>query len=247
MRKKQLVLSIFLMLGLGLIFAQSLVAVEVKTPQLSSTNPLNNITQFFTDGGASSDLGGLVSVIIAWMILGAGLTSFIYLIIGGFKWLTAQGDPKALTAAQQTIFGAVIGFIITFAAYWIIEILQTVLGIKILAEIASPTYAQVDIRTSFLLDQTRSINQVFPGLAGRSGLGGFISSLVLAAITVAGIAFLGYFILGAFKFIAAGGDQKAVDGAKKTLTSAAIGLLIVFTSYWIIEILQTITGVPILP
>ncbi|OGY27600.1 MAG: hypothetical protein A3F33_02375 [Candidatus Woykebacteria bacterium RIFCSPHIGHO2_12_FULL_43_10] len=245
MKIKFLVTLVFVILTL-LLSSNSLLAVsEVKTPSIRLYDPLNLNLWSITNSTAISEVRGLTTTLISWLILVAGLMSLIYLVIGGFKWLSAQGDPKALSAAQQTIVGAIIGFLITFAAYWIIEILQTIFGISILASLIPPAQAQVNTGDSFKLQGNLGIDAVFRRTP--MGIGSFISSILSAAVTVAGLAFLGYFILGAFKFITAGGDQKAIDGAKKTLTSAAIGLLIVFTSYWIIEILQTITGVPILP
>lgn len=219
-------------------------AAEVKTPPLGGFDPLNQVNLAFGTA-TSKDLAQIIPVVVSWTIFLTGLTSLAFLVLGGLKWLSSQGDPKALMSAQQTIVGAVIGFIIAFTAYWVIEILQTVLGIKILASIASPTFAQVDIGQSFKLDDTRGIDAVFT--RNPLGVGSFVSYLLSGSITIAGVGFLVYLTLGAYRFIISGGDQKAIDSAKKTITSALIGLLIVFSAYWIMEIIQTVTGVPILP
>jgi len=77
-------------------------------------------------------LGDVVSKILPAAITLAGLLTFLYLILGGFKYLTAGGDEKAVTAAKTMLTNAIIGLIIVFAAYWIMWILQTVLGLEIL-------------------------------------------------------------------------------------------------------------------
>lgn len=78
------------------------------------------------------NLGDVVSKIVPAAITLAGLLTFLYLILGGFKYMTAGGDEKAVTAAKTMITNAVIGLIIVFAAYWIMWILETVLGLDIL-------------------------------------------------------------------------------------------------------------------
>lgn len=50
-------------------------------------------------------------------------------------------------------------------------------------------------------------------------------------------------IFSGIKFITSGGDAKQVEGARKTLTYAVIGLLVIFFSYLIINLISTITGV----
>lgn len=49
-------------------------------------------------------------------------------------------------------------------------------------------------------------------------------------------------IFGGFKFMTSGGDSKAVEGAKKTITWAIIGLVLVIMSFAIITFIATITG-----
>jgi hypothetical protein len=43
-----------------------------------------------------------------------------------------QDNPEAAAKGKQAATSAVIGFIIIFAAYWIIQIIETVTGLNIL-------------------------------------------------------------------------------------------------------------------
>ena len=79
------------------------------------------------------NLGGLIDNIIQLIFFAAGLAFFIYLIIGGLRWITAGGDPKALDAARGRITGAIIGLIIVVAAFSIALIIESVLGIRIVS------------------------------------------------------------------------------------------------------------------
>ncbi len=221
-------LFIFLAAGSSVLAAQNIVGPSLSLP--SGTNP--------------TLLGEVITELIPWLFSLAGITALIFLMVGGFRYLSSQGDQKATAQARQTITFAILGLVVVFISYWVVEILQTILGITIISHnLVQPTYAVVDIGNSLLLKGGggKNINQTF------GDLGKLVSVIIPAAITVAGLGFIAYLLLGAFKFVTSGGDQKAIDGAKHTITSALIGLLIVFASYWIIEILQTVTGIPILP
>jgi len=46
--------------------------------------------------------------------------SVLMVIIGGFRYVAAHGDPSATAQARQTIMYAVIGLVVTMAAYSIV-------------------------------------------------------------------------------------------------------------------------------
>lgn len=54
----------------------------------------------------------------------AGVGAFVYLIVGGFKYITAGGDPKALGDAQKAIAYAAIGLVITASLYFILKVVS---------------------------------------------------------------------------------------------------------------------------
>lgn len=226
---------IILLIGLATFLAPFALAASITGPTLQS---------FFGRGQSLYTLGGIVTDLLNWALSLAGIVAFIFLIVGGFKYLTAQGDQKAIAGAQQTIFGAVIGLLIVFVSYWVVKILETLLGVDIISGLIKPVYAQVDIKDSFILGGggRRSVGALYPDPVG---LGKLVQTLVPAIFTIAGLAFLIHLIIGAFRYVTSGGDEKALGDARKTITSALVGLLIVFASYWIIKILETITGIHI--
>lgn len=79
-----------------------------------------------------SDLGGLISTFLPAGVTLAGMAAFVLLLVGGFRYMTAGGDEKAVADAMKIITNAVIGLVIVFGAWWATYILQTVLGIHIL-------------------------------------------------------------------------------------------------------------------
>lgn len=99
---------------------------------------------------------------------------------------------------------------------------------------------------SNLLDVTGKIdNSIGKKYASVSPL---ISTLLKYSLIFAGIILLGLIIFGGFGMIASSGsgDSKKAEQSKKTITSAIIGFIIVFGAYFIIQIIQEITGLNIL-
>jgi len=85
------------------------------------------------------------------------------------------------------------------------------------------------------------------GVSGYSTALEKILSNVIGFLTiVGGLTFLFYFLTGAITWITAGGDQTKVEKAKKYMTDAAIGLIIISLSYAISYIVGTILGIEIL-
>jgi heme O synthase-like polyprenyltransferase len=62
------------------------------------------------------------------------------------------------------------------------------------------------------------------------------------AIGLASLVAMFFIIFGGFKFLTSGGDPKQVEGARKTLTYAIIGLILIFLAFAIIKLVGTITG-----
>ena len=80
-------------------------------------------------------LGAIVSGLLPFIFVGAGLLLLLFLVIGGFGLLTSRGDPKAVEAAKGRITFALAGFIVIFVSYWIMQIIGRVLGIQAIQDI----------------------------------------------------------------------------------------------------------------
>jgi len=78
---------------------------------------------------AGGNVGTIVGESLKYIFAVAGILLLIYLILGGFQYLTSAGDPKKAQEAQSKITKALIGFVIIFASYWIVQILAIVLGL----------------------------------------------------------------------------------------------------------------------
>ncbi len=75
-----------------------------------------------------------------------------------------------------------------------------------------------------------------------------VNIIVKNSLTLAGIIFLILIIAGGIMMIVSAGssDQKQAATAKSMITNSLIGFLVIFLSYFIIQIIEVLTGLSIL-
>lgn len=73
-----------------------------------------------------------------------------------------------------------------------------------------------------------------------------VSLFLRIAFVLAGLILLFFFILGGIGLIGSAGqsDPQKAEQAKKTITSAVIGFVVVFVSYWIVKLIGQLIGIP---
>jgi TRAP-type C4-dicarboxylate transport system permease small subunit len=100
---------------------------------------------------------------------------------------------------------------------------------------------QVSIGDYFRIGN-RSVGDVYPTF------GSLFSNILFNVYTFAAIILLGLLIFGGFNFIIGAGNQESgqMDKAKKAITSALAGFGIIFASYFIIQLIEAVTGAKIL-
>lgn len=80
----------------------------------------------------SINAGEFISGLIGLIIIVAFITAFIFLLWGGFQWITAGGDEAGITAARGRIMQALIGLTVVVAAWALFQLVQVAFGITIL-------------------------------------------------------------------------------------------------------------------
>ena len=82
----------------------------------------------------------IIRAIIRFIVVAAFILAFVFLLIGGIKWITAGGDEKAIAGARGTITAALIGLVIVLVAFALIQLVETFFGVTILSgDIEIPT------------------------------------------------------------------------------------------------------------
>jgi hypothetical protein len=79
----------------------------------------------------NSTVGDILSKLIPYIYVVAGLILLFMLIMGGLGLMTAAGNPDKIKAGQQKITTALIGFGIVFIAYFVTQLVELIFGVKI--------------------------------------------------------------------------------------------------------------------
>jgi len=92
------------------------------------------------------------------------------------------------------------------------------------------------------LNTGKTVSEAYPDASS------LVTIILKNGLTLAGIIMLVLIIAGGFMMIssAGSGDQKKAAAAKSMITDALIGFLVIFLSYFIIQIIEVLTGLTIL-
>lgn len=70
------------------------------------------------------------SNIMNYVFGAAAIALLVYLVLGGLQMMTAQGEPKAMQAAQAKITNALLGFVIVIVAFVVVQLVAQLFGIQ---------------------------------------------------------------------------------------------------------------------
>jgi len=99
----------------------------------------------------------------------------------------------------------------------------------------------VNIAEEFKISESgKAIQDVFSTPAD------LLSLIIKNVYVIAGIILFFFIIIGGMTIILNAGNPEQQKKGSKTVTSAVIGFIIIFTSYWIVRIIELITKVNIL-
>lgn len=71
-------------------------------------------------------LGGILTFVIRFFFVAAGLAALFYLLLGALSWVTSGGSKENVEKAQQKIIAAVVGVVLIVVVLSIIWTLETV-------------------------------------------------------------------------------------------------------------------------
>lgn len=78
-------------------------------------------------------VGQLISTLLPNLLLGAGVVLFIIILVMGFRTVqgAGSGDAEAAAKGKRALTYAIAGFLLVFASYWIIQLIEFLTGVKI--------------------------------------------------------------------------------------------------------------------
>lgn len=90
-----------------------------------------------SDGGSQQTVGEvystpavLINVIVTNIFVIAGVILFLLMIYSGYLFITKES--KGIEEARSTLTTAIIGLVVMFSAFWVVQIVQIMTGISIL-------------------------------------------------------------------------------------------------------------------
>lgn len=128
----------------------------------------------------------------------AGFVAVVLVIWGGIRYVTSQGEPENLKAAQGTILNSLIGLVIAIVSVTLVNFMGNELG----GNIGGSGLPQIAANANLL---TTILNLVFSII-------GAISLLMV--------------VIGGFKYITSTGDAQRINSAKNTILYSLVGVVI---------------------
>ncbi len=91
-------------------------------------------TSFGSPIGRSILIGDLVSIVLSNAVAIAGIILLLLLIGGGISIIIGAGqqNPQQVAQGRAAATAALVGFVVIFGSYWLIQIIETVFGVTIL-------------------------------------------------------------------------------------------------------------------
>ncbi len=87
-----------------------------------------------------TDIVGILKNIISILAPAAGIAFFVMFLVGGFKFVTSGGDPKAAGSARSTLTFALIGVLLVVASWLILKAVEQFTGVSVTNVSIPPTH-----------------------------------------------------------------------------------------------------------
>lgn len=90
-----------------------------------STEPIPYPTGFkFTN------VASVITGLMTYVFVISGIILLVVILSAGFTLLTSAGDAKAMEKGKKGLTYGILGFVIIFVAYWLVQIAGIVFGIE---------------------------------------------------------------------------------------------------------------------
>lgn len=106
-----------LVLGLALFVGAPEVSAQSALDEACAADPGSALCNTGTGGSVES----IIALVVNTLLFIVGIISVIMIIVGGIRYTVSAGDGNAVTGAKNTILYAVIGLVVSFASYAIVN------------------------------------------------------------------------------------------------------------------------------
>lgn len=158
-----------------------------------------------SEGGELPTLKGMIESIVNGVIAVGGVVAVIFIVVGGFNYMTSSGDAQKVQKAKATIMYACIGLAIVALSFIIVNF--------VIVDLIGGGNAGGD-------DGVQTVGD------NKHNLAELVGSIVRGVIAVLGVVCVIFMVVGGVNYMTSTGDAQKVEKGKKTLLYAAIGLVI---------------------
>lgn len=105
-----------------------LVQIDIKQKLFGSTGSTPT---------SPGEIGAFITNFLSNALIIAGLILLVFMIVGGITMIANAGSENSerLEKGKKAIMSALIGFIVVFAAYWIVQLISKVTGVDIIPSV----------------------------------------------------------------------------------------------------------------
>lgn len=103
----------------GFILAVSAQAIVLLIQTVLQEHNDRRINTFNLQTSAPPEAADIIPAIFQAVLIFSGSITIIFLILGGYRYVTSQGNPELIDKAKKTVLYSVVGLGITFASYTI--------------------------------------------------------------------------------------------------------------------------------
>jgi hypothetical protein len=93
---------------------------------------INVPSTIFTNANTNILVSVLVGRLLLFAIASAGLFFFYQLVTTGFSYMSSLGDEARLSQLQKQMTNAVMGLLVVIAAFFVMQLIQTVTGANLI-------------------------------------------------------------------------------------------------------------------
>lgn len=116
----------------SLIAGASYLAFTATTFASGSVDPCANASTLKTLCNIQgNNLGPIIGNAVTFILVIAAIISLFFLIFGGIRWITSGGDKAKVDSARQTITAAIVGLIISFLSFFILNVVLGFFGLSL--------------------------------------------------------------------------------------------------------------------
>lgn len=109
---------------LMILLASGVLAAAVMVPAAHAIDlfsPCTNIDNVVCEASGKDNVDTIVTRITNLLMWALGIVSVIMLVIGGFKYVTSNGDSNAIQSAKNTILYSIIGIVVAILGQTIVR------------------------------------------------------------------------------------------------------------------------------